>query len=241
MYDFDDDYYEPGEFDEKIEELKDAIRDSVKEEIKSKLECLREENKKLQGIKENFEEVKASYEKKKSECDRIAREAENNAKRARLDALMKPARHSIYAVRSITRYQKKCDVCDRMRQVEVKLPSGRIISDVCLCRKEKKIYRPEEYGIYRIRMPRYENELIVEYVRDTDDEYRRVEEPKRIIDNDMEFSKIEEEYSEKNLYDLYFATLEECQQYCDYLNKKNNITGYDYALDGAYIGNNKED
>ena len=100
MYDFDDDYYEPGEFDEKIEELKDAIRDSVKEEIKSELECLREENKKLQGIKENFEEVKASYEKKKSKCDRIAREAEDNAKRARLDALMKPARHSIYAVRS---------------------------------------------------------------------------------------------------------------------------------------------
>ena len=43
MYDFDDYYYEPGEFDEKIEELKDAIRDSVKEEIKSELECLREE------------------------------------------------------------------------------------------------------------------------------------------------------------------------------------------------------
>ena len=90
-------------------------------------------------------------------------------------------------------------------------------------------------------MPRYDNELIVEYVRNSDDEYRRVDEPKRIIDNDMEFSKIEEEYSEKNLYDLYFATLEECQQYCDYLNKKNNITGYDYPLDGAYIGNNKED
>lgn len=30
MYDFDDDYYEPGEFDEKIEELKDAIRDRLR-------------------------------------------------------------------------------------------------------------------------------------------------------------------------------------------------------------------
>lgn len=94
MYDFDDDYYEPGEFDEKIEELKDAIRDSVKEEIKSELECLREENKKLQGIKENFEEVKASYEKKKSKCDRIAREAEDNAKRASTEWMNKRSKEN---------------------------------------------------------------------------------------------------------------------------------------------------
>ena len=99
----------------------------------------------------------------------------------------------------------------------------------------------EEYEIYRIRMPRYDNELIVEYVRNTDDEYQRVDEPKRIIDNDMEFSKIEEECSEKNLYDLYFATLEECQRHCDYLNEKNGSAGYDYALDGTYIGNDREE
>lgn len=90
-------------------------------------------------------------------------------------------------------------------------------------------------------MPRYDNELIVEYVRNTDDEYQRVDEPKRIIDNDMEFSKIEEECSEKNLYGLYFATLEECQRYCDYLNKKNDTAGYDYTLDGTYIGNDREE
>ena len=94
---------------------------------------------------------------------------------------------------------------------------------------------------YRIRMPKYGNELIVDYERNTDDEYLRIDEPKRIIDNDMEFSKIEEEYNGRDMYGLYFATLEECQRYCDYLNKKNNITGYDYALDGAYMGNDKED
>lgn len=241
MFDFDAYYYDHGEFDAKIEELKDTIRDNVKEEIKSEMERLREENKKLQGIKEHFEEVKASYEKKKSECDRITREAEYNAKRARLDELMEPARHSIYAVHPVIRYQKKCDVCDSWRQVKVKLPSGRMIADECLCRKEKKVYRPEEYRIHRIRMPKYGNELIVDYERNTDDEYLRIDEPKRIIDNDMEFSKIEEEYNGRDMYGLYFATLEECQRYCDYLNKKNNITGYDYALDGAYIGNDKED
>ena len=241
MFDFDAYYYDHGEFDAKIEELKDTIRNNVKEEIKSEMERLREENKKLQGIKEHFEEVKASYEKKKSECDRITREAEYNAKRARLDELMEPARHSIYAVRPVTQYQEKCDACNRSRQVEIKLPSGRMIFDNCLRKKGKEVYHPEEYGIYRIRMPRYDNELIVEYVRNTDDEYQRVDEPKRIIDNDMEFSKIEEECSEKNLYGLYFATLEECQRYCDYLNKKNDTAGYDYTLDGTYIGNDREE
>ena len=142
MFDFDAYYYDHGEFDAKIEELKDTIRNNVKEEIKSEMERLREENKKLQGIKEHFEEVKASYEKKKSECDRITREAEYNAKRARLDELMEPARHSIYAVRPVTQYQEKCDACNRSRQVEIKLPSGRMIFDNCLCKKRERSISP---------------------------------------------------------------------------------------------------
>lgn len=48
MYYMDDeDYFEPSEFDEKIEELKNELRESVKKEVKDELEKLREENKKL--------------------------------------------------------------------------------------------------------------------------------------------------------------------------------------------------
>ena len=42
-----EEYFEPSEFDEKIEELKNELRESVKKEIKDELEKLRAENKKL--------------------------------------------------------------------------------------------------------------------------------------------------------------------------------------------------
>lgn len=59
MYYMDDeDYFGPSEFDAKIEELKNELRKSVKKEVKDELEKLREENKKLQGIKEDFESIK---------------------------------------------------------------------------------------------------------------------------------------------------------------------------------------
>lgn len=78
----DGDYFEPGEFDEKIEELKNELRESVKKEINDEIEKLRKENKELQGIKRNFESVKKDFERKKDECDRAIRNAESKAKQA---------------------------------------------------------------------------------------------------------------------------------------------------------------
>lgn len=50
----DEEYFEPSEFDEKIEEFKDELRQSVKKEIKDELEKLREENKKIAGYQGKF-------------------------------------------------------------------------------------------------------------------------------------------------------------------------------------------
>lgn len=66
----DGDYFEPSEFDEKIEELKNELRESVKKEINDEIEKLRKENKELQGIKRNFESVKKDFERKMSATGR---------------------------------------------------------------------------------------------------------------------------------------------------------------------------
>lgn len=57
-------FFEPGEFDEKIEELKNELRESVKKEINDGIEKLRKENKELQDIKKNFESIKKDFKKK---------------------------------------------------------------------------------------------------------------------------------------------------------------------------------
>lgn len=50
MYEYED-YYEPSELDQKMEELKDYLRDSVKSELKNKLESLSKKNENLEKTK----------------------------------------------------------------------------------------------------------------------------------------------------------------------------------------------
>ena len=52
FYDYEDeDFYTENEYQEEIDNLKEAIKKSVKREITEEMNRLREENKKLQGIK----------------------------------------------------------------------------------------------------------------------------------------------------------------------------------------------
>ena len=57
FYDYEDeDFYTENEYQEEIDNLKEAIKKSVKRETTEEMNRLREENKKLQGIKERFRE-----------------------------------------------------------------------------------------------------------------------------------------------------------------------------------------
>lgn len=52
FYDYEDeDFYTENEYQEEIDNLKEAIKKSVKRETTEEMNRLREENKKLQGIK----------------------------------------------------------------------------------------------------------------------------------------------------------------------------------------------
>ena len=148
-YEFDD-YFEPGEFDEKIEELKNELRESVKKEINDEIEKLRKENKELQGIKNNFESIKRGFERKKEECERVMKDAEHRAKHARLAELMEQMKLVLWSVTWETRYKRKCNKCDCWRNVKVTLPSGNTVSDTCICAKTARVYHPKENVLYEI-------------------------------------------------------------------------------------------
>ena len=55
MYYPDDFYNEPSEFDMQVEEFKESLAKSIKSDFLEEMERLKAENRKLQGIKENFE------------------------------------------------------------------------------------------------------------------------------------------------------------------------------------------
>ena len=80
-YDYDEEeFYSDSKYQEQVENLEEAIKASVKSEILDEMNRLRTENEKLQGIKDHFDEVKRDYEKKKAECDRVVRNAEQRKK-----------------------------------------------------------------------------------------------------------------------------------------------------------------
>ena len=232
MFDYED-FYEPSEFEEKAEELKSYLRESVKQEIKDEMEKLRAENKKLQGIKEHFEEVKRDYERKKSECDRVMRDAENKAKKARLSELMEHLEIILWSVSKEWRYKEKCDACDRNRQIEVTLPSGNKVKDKCKCAEHGVVFVIRRMALYELA--KRNGELIAWYKEcgKEGEEYYICDSitsvPKMIINHDKDFAEIPEDKT------VFFTTPEECQQYCDYLNEKAGTTGYIYNSAGEIV------
>lgn len=224
-------FFEPGEFDEKIEELKNELRESVKKEINDGIEKLRKENKELQGIKRNFESIKKDFEKKKDECDRAMRNAESRAKQTRLKELMEHFKFTLWAVDWDYQYKKKCDKCDVHRRIQVVLPSGKTVDDECSCRVSKKVYRPKENVLYEFSE---RNREFVAWYRakgDEGEEYFvediRAEYAKTIVDHNKDFKEIEGK--------VFFTTKEECQAFCDYLNRDSEVFGYDYDINGKLL------
>lgn len=239
----DGDYFEPGEFDEKIEELKNELRESVKKEINNEIEKLRKENKELQDIKRNFESVKKDFKRKKEECDRAIRNAESKAKQTRLKELMEHFKVTLWAVSWDHRYKKKCDKCDERRIIQVTLPSGRTVDDECSCRVNKKVYYPKENVLYELserngefmawykeRERNGEEYFISRFVNDTYAEYAKV-----IVDHNKDFKEIEGEELRK----VFFTTKEECQAFCDYINGA-EVFGYDYNVKGQLVAQREE-
>lgn len=235
----DGDYFEPGEFDEKIEELKNELRESIKKEINDEIEKLRKENKELQGIKRNFESVKKDFERKKDECDRAIRNAESKAKQARLKELMEHFKVTLWAVSWDYRYKKKCDKCDKNRRIQVALPSGNTVDDECSCRVSKKVYYPKENVLYELSERNREFMAWYKAKGDRGEEYfiggPSAKYAKVVVDHNKDFKEIVGEELRK----VFFTTKEECQAFCNYINGA-EVLGYDYNVEGQLVAQREE-
>lgn len=225
----DEDYFGPSEFDVKIEELKNELRESVKKEVKDELEKLREENKKLQNIKENFESIKEDYERKKEECKSAMKKAGTKAARARLKALMEQFKVATWSVKWDYQYKKKCNKCDKDRKIKVTLPSGNVVDDDCKCSISKKVYQLRENLLYMLSDT---SGKVVAWYKSTDGYFGADGcSADTIVDHNKDFKELEI----KNLWHTFFTTKEECQEFCDYMNRKEENSGYNYDLAGKLI------
>ena len=238
MYYPDDFYDEPSEFDMQMEEFKESLAKAIKSEFLEEMERLKAENRKLQGIKENFEQVKRGYEQKKWECDRVMREAESNAKRMRIEELMERFKTILWRPNWKYLYGPKCDKCDKDRRIEITLPSGNKVKDECECEKSMvKVMVPEM--MVRYELADRDREVCAWYCASgkEGERYYKLEYVYTVYANcnlvvpGTSFDVLEKKENER---ELLFSTMEECLAYCEYLNEKNLVpTDAIYKSDGT--------
>ncbi len=209
MYDYDDFYHEPSEFEQQVDEFKQALLNSVKEEYKAEMERLRKENKELQPVKERMKEIERERLREKRDLEEIKKNALGEAKKMRLTELLKDYQHAIYAIDDERIYPPKCDKCDNGRQVEYTTPLGRTAREECTCNKYKTIYRLREVKASVIYHRNPEENIHTEFYD--------VEREERIAPYFM--YKQGTPYTSVSCW-TYFADKEEAQKYCDWKNSQ---------------------
>lgn len=239
MYDWEDEeFYENSPYTNEIEALQSAIRNSIREEVLEEMNRLREENTKLQGIKEHFEEVKINYERKKSECDRIIANAEYNARTARFSELMKDHKVIRWNVSWKLAYGVKCDKCDDSRHIKIVLPSGRVVEDSCKCNtKSRRLFFPDPRALYEISDRHGLTGWYKECTSSDGGKYYIISDGYSTICDGNSKKAVEKlkRHEEEGIGNALYDSKEECQKICDELNARQEHQEWIYKIDGTLV------
>lgn len=208
-----EDYYEPSEFEQEMECLKQSIRDNVREEIKDEMERLRAENADLRTVKENWREMKREHDQALRDLCIAKENAEREAKRAKAKDILVDL--AMIGYRPSVRHEvgPKCDKCDQYRYRHFISPLGREMKEDCTCKKSKRIYSPAESKLLEFNIGR---EIGSVY-------YERTEE--KDIDRDTYslraevYKELPDDLTKINEYRAVFINKDDCQRYCDEMNK----------------------
>jgi hypothetical protein len=214
----DDFYYEPSEFEIQIEEFKESLMRAVKEEYVGVMENLKKENKELQEIKANFEQIKRDYDNKKWELSREYEDLKLKVRRERLSQLMKECEVELYTVTSRGKKIPKCNKCDEERKIHFTTPSGRKTYEMCECDKSVQIYETHPILLSSFSIRNGEGNCWYKVRTDRNDEWLEYYEDsiygKDLVTDEKQFVDIG--YAYKSL----FKTEELAQKFCDYKNSK---------------------
>ena len=210
-----DDFYEPSEFDQQVEEWKEALKKSVKKEYMDEMERLRKENAELMDIKKNWSEKIHEIDNAKEELRITLVNAEKKAKKARLSEILSPFTEQAWGyMYNFVYVREKCEKCDDEGYVHFKSPQGHDHKELCDCRKQVIRYSPVEAKIAYLSEFNSEIEAVVEFPRKANPEDRY---------DYCETSELYkgEDFDEIDSYKgIIFTDKSDCQRYCDYLNER---------------------
>lgn len=218
-WEYDVGYYEPPEFDEKCEELKDYLRESVTKELKEKLETLQKENERMKAIVNDYDakvkELEAAKEKLRFDEQNLKYQIRNEVRRERLSKLLEDFQTTLYQVLNIGIEQPKCDKCDANRMVEFFSPSGRRYTERCSCAKKLLHYKvlPSHCVEFKLIDDKLCGWYNLNRSTDVDVYFRNGELAVDKMYNGQDFASI------GHCSDVYFRDEATAQKYADWLNE----------------------
>lgn len=212
---YDEEFYdEPHEFNNQVEVFRQGLINSVKSDYKSEMERLRQENKELQHIKENFKAIKQEYKNKEMELERDKQDMRQKVRRERLNDLMSDFQIILYRVGYDTEELPKCNKCDEHRRIHYKTPRGKDSYERCECAEGKRVCSPKENHCYEFKIDRDNKEILAFY--EYSDEYGSM-----TLSN-KEGITWEEGMNYEDLrrpFRIFFKNKKDCQKYCDWLDE----------------------
>lgn len=220
---YENDFYEDcGEFDVLIDEFKKSLMNKIKQEFLDEMESIKRKNIELQEVKDNWESIKSEYHQKEMLLASEKSNFKNELRSAKLSELLEDRKFVMYKADSKYTKRPKCNLCDDNRQLRYTTPLGKNAMEACTCAIQDVHYYPSEHVCYEFRLDNFDRKLKIFYKKmqydDRGIEYfegetRSVE---NIYNKSMEFDSL-------GYYNnIFFDNKDDCQKYCDWLNKVNN-------------------
>jgi hypothetical protein len=230
-------YYEPTIADEILIEYQEKMKEVLLESIKLEIEQIKNENIKLKKENQEYKQRENSISSKERDLkykeENLKREVTNEFYKSNIgDTLKQYIEDCEVWFADVEYYQKeKCNLCNEKRELVAKFPNGKTTKTECTCAKTLSKYVPTLSTITIIqfgkRNSRYSSDRKFYLGRtysppsnrsDYDYEYQDFK-IYHVVD---EFNESIIALHENKKYGerLGFRDKEECQKYCDWLNKK---------------------
>lgn len=215
-------YFEPSEFDEKVDEFKKSLRASVKEEILQEMEWLRKDNEKLIDIRDHWNEkvreLESEYTAKMRELEKKLHEAEriaDSAKRMALFDLIRSYPDHAYTVKAKYVQRPKCDKCNALRELPYVTPRGFTRYEPCECKETKPVYYVKAIPLAEITC-HWNGEPCIKYLYNDDPDAEWLRFASKFFDN-TPFDQID-------IHEVtpLFRSEDRANQYVEWLNHQEN-------------------
>lgn len=235
-WDYDEPMWEPSEADDLFDAIKQKLIDFAKSSIKTDIENLKTRNNYLEKRNKELEDREQSLNQKERELEYKSRDIRKAVERefykTAVEDVFKDAldKSHIWVAQSIAHEKPKCDLCDENRQWTVTWPDGTTLRKKCTCTIPEYWFEPVELIADLLRYTYQDGNNGSHRHYNLSRTYTAIGNER----NDYSYA----EFNVMAIFDSFcddvltthnklgyqkyigFTSKEECQKYCDWLNKK---------------------